>query len=113
MGEAKNIYFTCLKVDSHETMSLVANYSGSESDQSGSDDDEENTSSKLAPKTSSEDTQNINFLTAEFSESESEDERSPATDSPTSASPPKPTKEKMPLPSFQGSVMEGGDIPSV
>ena len=60
------------RVDSHETMSLVANYSGSESDQSGSDDDEDNTSSRLAPKTSSEDTQNINFLTAEFSESESE-----------------------------------------
>ena len=53
-------------------MSLVANYSGSESEHSGSDDDEENTTARLATKTSEDDPKNINFLTAEFSESESE-----------------------------------------
>ena len=33
--------------------------------------------------------------------------------SPSSSSPSKPAKTKIPLPSFQGSVREGGEIPSV
>ena len=75
------------RVDSHnnnnpKTMSLVANYSGSESEHSASEDDEDTAATaKAATISKSDKTQSvkgeeksINFLTAEFSESESEGE---------------------------------------
>ena len=68
-------------------MSLVANYSGSESEHSASEDDEDTaeatatatsaaTIASKSDKTQSSkgDEKSINFLTAEFSESESEGE---------------------------------------
>jgi len=103
--------------------SLVANYSDSESEHSDAgeagDADGDDDSTREGTKNSSDagkDKKTVNFLTAEFSESEEEDEDEEEDEScrALNSSPSKsPKPEKMPLPSFQGSVMEGGEIPSV